>query len=63
MWRTGITMGIGWLALIAGFINMIIDFSNEDWGAGITRIVAGVVVIAITTGIANLLTRTINPAE
>lgn len=63
MWRTGMTMGIGWLTLIVCVVWGIYDFTKGDWGAGITAIILGFVVIAITTGIANFLTRTINPAE
>lgn len=60
MWRTGITIGLGWLALLAGVVTGIIYFVSGDWVPGVISIAAGAAVLAVATGAANALTRTVN---
>ena len=60
MWRTGITIGLGWLALFVGIVFGIIYFIDGDWVAGVISLAAGAAVLAVAVGAANALTRTVN---
>ena len=60
MWRTGITIGLGWLALLVGVVFGIIYFIDGDWVAGAISLAAGAAVLAVAVGAANALTRTVN---
>ncbi len=60
MWRTGITIGLGWLALFAGFGVGIWQFAIGEWIGGVIALGAAVAAITLTTATANALTRTMN---
>ena len=60
MWRTGITIGLGWGAVFAGIIVGIIYFVGGDWVQGVISLAAGAALLAVAVGTANALTRTMN---
>ena len=60
MWRTGITISLGWAALFAGLGVGIWRFVEGDWVSGVIALAAGAAALAAATALANALTRTIN---
>ena len=60
MWRTGITITLGWAALFAGVGVGIWQLVDGDWVTGVIALAAGAAALAVATGLANALTRTIN---
>ena len=60
MWRTGITITLGWAAMFAGLGVGIWRFVESDWVFGVAALVVGAAALAAATALANALTRTIN---
>ena len=60
MWRTGITITLGWAAMFAGLGLGIWRFVDNDWVLGVVALAAGAAALALATALANALTRTMN---
>jgi hypothetical protein len=60
MWRTGITVGLGWLVLLSGVGIGIWQFAIGEWVPGAVALSAGATAIIVSTVLANALTRTMN---
>lgn len=60
MWRTGVSIGLGWGALFAGIGVGIWQFVAGDWVNGVIALAAGVGAMVVATTVANALTRTVN---
>ncbi len=59
MWRTGFTVGLGWLGLLSGIGVAIWQFAIGEWVAGVIALGAAATAIIVSTAAANVLSRTV----